>query len=95
MDILFEILIELYMECMFLIIPEDKRNKKHYLIAKLVAILCTVGILALAVWGLVWLVDSKNLWGWLPLGIAIFLSVIQIVFGIVLFIRRSRKEKVE
>ncbi len=93
MDILFEILIEIYMELMFLIIPEEKRGKKHVIFAKLIAVLFTLGILALGVWGIVWIWEKKNPWGWLPFGVAILLSAIQIVSGILLFIRRNRKAK--
>ncbi len=91
MDILIEVLLDIYMELMFLIIPEEKRTKKHILIVKIIAVLVTVGILALGVWGLVWIIDDKKPWGWLPLGIAILLSVIQIAFGIFITIRRNRK----
>ncbi len=92
MDILIEILLDIYMECMFLIIPEEKCTKRQLLIMKVIAIVCTLGILALGVWGAVWVFDGKNAWGWLPLSLAILLSAIQIIFGIVLFIRRNRKE---
>ena len=91
MDIVIEILLEIYMELMFLIIPEDKRNKKHLVVTKLIAVVCTLGIIALAVWGLVWIIDNKNAWGWLPLGVAIVLSIVQITLGVILFIRRNKK----
>lgn len=92
MEIVFEILIELYMELMLLIVPEDKRGKKHGLIAKIVGVLCTLGIIALGVWGIVWIVDYGKALGWLPLGLAIVLSVLQITAGIVLYIRKNKKE---
>ncbi len=92
MDILIEILMDIYMECMFLIIPENKRSKKHYLLVKIIAIVCTLGILALALWGAVWVIDDKNFWGWLPLGLAIVLSAVQITVGVVLFVKRNKKE---
>lgn len=91
MDIVIEILIEIYMELMFLIIPEEKRNKKALFLTKLIAVLCTLGIIALGVWGIILLADSHNLWGIAPLSIAIVLSIVQIVFGIVLHIRRIKK----
>ncbi len=91
MDFLIDVLLEIYMELMFLIVPEDKRTKKHLLWVKLIAVAVMLGIFALAVWGLVWIIDDKNAWGWLPLGVAILFSVIQITAGILLFIRRNRK----
>ncbi len=91
MDILIEILLDIYMECMFLIIPEERCSKRRRVLMKGIAILCTLGILALGVWGAVWVFDDKKPWGWLPLGIAILLSVIQITAGIALFIRKNRK----
>lgn len=92
MDILVEILLDIYMECMFLIVPEDKRSKKHYLWAKILAVVCTLGVLALALWGGVTVFEDKKLWGWIPLGIAILFSALQITVGIVLFIKRNKKE---
>lgn len=91
MDIVIEILIEIYMELMFLIIPEEKRNKKTMLVTKLIAIFCTFGIIALGVWGVVLLADSHNLWGLAPLTVSIVLSLVQITLGIILFVRRSKK----
>lgn len=91
MDIVVEILIEIYMELMFLIIPEEKRNKRMMFLTKLIAILCTIGIIALGVWGIVLLADSHNLWGIAPLTVAIMLSLVQITLGIILFVRRNKK----
>ncbi len=91
MDILIEVLLDIYMECMFLIIPEEKRTKKHYIWAKVIAILCSLGVLALACWGIVWIWESKNPWGWIPLSTAILFSVVQITLGIILTVRRYRK----
>ncbi len=91
MDIVIEILIEIYMELMFLIIPEEKRNKKALFLTKLIAVLCTLGIIALGVWGIVLLADNHNLWGIAPLTVAIVLSLVQITFGIILFVRRNKK----
>ncbi len=91
MDILIEVLLDIYMELMFLIIPEEKRTKKHVFLAKLTAIVATLGILVLGVWGLVWILQEGKRLGWIPLGIAIVLSTIQIAFGIIITIRRNRK----
>ena len=93
MELLFEILIEIYMEMMMLIIPEEKRGKRHYRIATIIAIVCTLGVMALGVWGIVLIVDKQNLLGILPLTVAILLSVMQIVLGIILFIKRNKNEQ--
>ena len=39
MDIVFEILIELYLELMFLIVPEKNVTKKHKIIAAVIALI--------------------------------------------------------
>ena len=90
MDIVIEILIEIYLELMFLIIPEEKRSKKHLIVTKMIAIICTLGVVALGVWGIVWIAEYHNLWGILPLSVACVLSVAQITLGIVLFVRRNK-----
>ncbi len=92
MDIIFEILIEVYMELMLLIIPQDKRSKKHYYFAASIAIILTLCIIALGVWGIVLITDYANAWGWLPLSLAILFSLAQIGFGILLYIRRSKRK---
>ncbi len=90
MDILFEILIEVYMELMFLIIPEEKRKKKHRIVATLIAILLTVGIMSLGLVGIALLVEQGNSLGWLLVSIAVLLSLAQIICGILLHVRKKR-----
>ena len=91
MDILVEIFLELYLELMLLIVPEEKRKKRHYIWATVVAIVVTFGVLSLGVWGgyLIW--EKKNLLGILPLTFAIALSVLQIAAGIVLYNKKNKK----
>lgn len=91
MDILIEILLEVYMELMFLIIPEQKRGKRHRVIAVIVAFVVMIGFMALAIWGcdLIW--EKGNPLGWIPLMVAIVLSVVQIVAGIILFFKREKR----
>ena len=85
MDIVIEILLEIYMELMLLVIPEKNATKKHIWIAKIMAILVVFGIFALVIWGGVLIVDHNNLWGILPIAIAIVISLAQIIAGIVLY----------
>lgn len=89
MELLIEILLEVYMELMFLIVPEDKRRKKHRIITAIIAILITFGLIALGVWGVYLIADKKNLWGILPLAVAILLSIAQITAGIILWIKNG------
>ena len=85
MDIFIEIFLEIYMEVMLLIVPEKHITKKHKIIATLLAILVLAGVFALVIWGIVLIVDKSNLWGLLPLGIALLISILQIVLGVVLY----------
>ena len=85
MDVVIEILLEIYMELMFLVIPEKNASKKHIWIAKIMAILVVLGIFALVIWGGVLIVDHSNMWGILPIVIAVVISLAQIIAGIVLF----------
>ena len=85
MDIVIEILLEIYMELMFLVIPEKNATKKHIWIAKITAILVVLGIFALVIWGGVLIVDHNNLWGILPIAVAVVISLVQIIAGIILY----------
>lgn len=85
MDIVIEILLEIYMELMFLVVPEENVSKKHVFLAKIVAIGVTLGTFALAIWGAVLITDYNNPWGIVPIAIAILLSLCQIIAGIVLY----------
>ena len=85
MDLVIEIILEIYMELMFLVVPEKNATKKHIWIAKIAAVLVVLGIFALVIWGCVLIVDQNNLWGILPISIAVAVSLVQIIAGIVLF----------
>ena len=92
MDFLIEIFLELYMELMLLVIPKNRRGRKRRIIAAVLAITSLCGIIALAAWGIVWIVDENNPWGYLPLLLAILLSVLQIALGIRLYTQRNKKK---
>ncbi|MBQ8748816.1 MAG: hypothetical protein IJZ14_03325 [Oscillospiraceae bacterium] len=85
MDIVIEILLEIYMELMFLVVPEKNASKKHIWLARIMAITVVLGIFALVIWGAVLIVDHNNLWGILPIAIAVVVSLAQIIAGIILF----------
>ena len=91
MDILVEIFLEIYMDLMLLIVPERKRQKRHYILATVVAIFVTFGLLSLGVWGVYLLWEKQELLGILPLAVAIVLSVLQIATGIVLYNKKNKK----
>ena len=84
MDIVIEILLEIYMELMMLIVPEKYVGKKMKIVATVLVILMIVGVFALAIWGIAWIVEG-NLWGIAPLGAAIVISLAQIVVGIIFY----------
>ncbi len=87
MELVLEILLEVYMELMLLIVPEKRMNKKYIVFAKIFAIIMCIGVIALFIWGICWITDYDNLWGILPLTIAILISLFQIIAGIVFYNR--------
>ena len=85
MELLVEILFEVYGELMFLIIPEKRMDKKYIIIAKMIAVLVFIGVIALVLWGAILISDYNNLIGIVPISIAAVISLAQIIAGIVLF----------
>lgn len=85
MDLVIEIILEIYLELMLLVIPEKNASKKHIWIGKIAAILVVLGIFALVIWGGVLIVDHNNLWGILPIAVAGVISLAQIAAGIILY----------
>ncbi|MBQ8254007.1 MAG: hypothetical protein IJY94_00715 [Clostridia bacterium] len=92
MDILFEFLIEIYMELMMLVVPEENRTKKRYRVpAIIIALIGIAATIASLVYGLHLVIDKDDLLGIIPIAIAALLSLAQITAGIV--IRISKKGK--
>ena len=92
MDIIFEILIEIYMELMMLVVPEEKATKKRYrVLAVIIALIGVAATIASLVYGLYLIIDNDNLLGIIPIAVAVILSISQITAGIV--IRLSKKGK--
>lgn len=85
MELLAEILFEVYGELMFLIIPEKRMSKKYVILAKTVAIFVFLSVVALALWGAILIADYHNPLGIVPIATAVLISLAQIVAGIVLF----------
>ena len=82
MDIIVEVLLEIYMEFMLLIVPEKNLSKKHIIIAKVIAITVIIGLFALTLWGVYLIADKHSMLGLLPISVAAAISVIQIALGI-------------
>ena len=90
MEFLMEIVFEVYLELMMLIVPEKEvSTKKHRFFAAVLAITVLSVVLALAVWGLVLLIDCRDMRGLIPLVAAIFISAFQIGFGVYLFFKKK------
>ena len=85
MDMLAEILFEVYGELMFLIIPEKRMNKKYVVLTKMIAVLVFVGVVALVLWGAILISDYQNQMGILLISVAAVISLAQIIAGIILF----------
>ncbi|MBO7292414.1 MAG: hypothetical protein J6V07_00590 [Clostridia bacterium] len=87
MDFLFELLFEIYGELMLLIVPEKGKSKRYRVLAKIIAVLMLLGVVALVFLGIFLIVDRQNLAGIAPLTVAVLISLAQIVAGIILFKR--------
>ena len=85
MDIVIEVLLEIYVELMMLIVPEKNVSKKHKLIAKIIAVLVVIGIFVLVIWGASLIIDHNNLWGIAPISAGVIISLIQVIVGIILY----------
>lgn len=90
MELLLDIIFEIYLELMMLVVPEKKAaSKKHRAIAVLVAILVLICVFTLFIWGCV-LLDCDNNLGMIPIILAVAASLAQIVAGIVLYFKKSK-----
>ena len=91
LEILIDVVFDVYDELLQRMIPNPKRNDTLCMIlAYVISFVVVLGIIALFVWGIA-LVVRKNMLGFLPLGIAVILLVLQIVMGVRL--RRAKKNK--
>ncbi len=91
MELLMEILFEIYLELMMLVVPEEKAaTKKYRVLSVLVATVVLLSVLALLIWGWILLFEQQNLLGILPLAAGAILSVAQIVAGVILHCRKGK-----
>ena len=87
----FEILLEVYLEFMLLIVPEEKAaSKKYRRICFFIAVSGLLLVLGLFVCAVI-LIGNERESGLIPLFVAIVLSIVQIVAGIVLYTKKSKK----
>ena len=93
MDLLIEILLEVYGELMFLAVPEKATKKKYIIISKIFAIFVLTLVVALVIWGVYLIADRNNLLGIIPICAAVVISAAQIILGIVLFCKRNKDSK--
>lgn len=85
MELLFEILFEVYIELMMYIVPEEKASSKKYrALAIIIATISMLGNLALFIWGGILLFERHNFWGLAPIAIALIWSIAQIFLGFIL-----------
>ena len=87
MELLAEILFEVYGELMFLIIPEKSGSKTLLLISKIMASVVFLGVIALVLWGVILISDHQNMLGAIPITIGVLISLGQIISGVLLYKR--------
>ena len=91
MEFLFEFIFGLYLELMMFVVPEEKATSKKYrTFVILVAMAVLLGVFALFIWGCV-LLERNNYLGFIPILIAIVISMIQIIAGFILHDKKSKK----
>lgn len=93
MELVLEILFEVYLELMMLIVPEEEAaSKKYRYISMAIAGAVLVGVLALLIWGCVLIADHDNMLGVIPIVIASVISIVQITAGVILYTKNSKNE---
>ncbi len=85
MEILAEILFEVYGELMLLIIPEKSTGKAYTFAVKIIAAAVLIGAVALVIWGAVLIMDHGDLLGIIPIAMGALISLAQIIAGIILY----------
>lgn len=89
MEIIFEILFEMFLELMMFIVPEENRgSKKHRAIAITVSFTVLFSVFALVIWGCILISDYNNKLGAIPITVAVVISILWITLGIVMYVKR-------
>ena len=90
MELLFEIMFEIYVELMMYIVPKEKATSKKYkMLAVLFATVVLLGTLSLFIWGCVLIGDYNNKSGVFPIVIAVIISIVQIIAGFIIHGKKS------
>ena len=90
-ELIFEMIFEIYVELMMYIVPEEKATSKKYrILAVFIALFVLLGVLVLFIWGCVLISDYNNKLGIIPIVVAIVISIVQIVTGFLLHDKKSK-----
>lgn len=90
MEIIMEFFFAIYVELMMFVVPEEKATSKGYRILTIfIAMGVLLGILALFIWGGI-LIENGNKLGVIPIVIAVVLSVVQILAGMILHDKKCK-----
>ncbi len=90
MDIVVEILIDIFMELMTLIVPKENISRRHKVIAAVLSAVFAILVLGLFVFGAYLVFESKNMLGIIPMVLAVLVSAVQIGFGIALYVKKNK-----
>ena len=85
MDILIEVVLELYLELMVMIVPEKNVTKGMRVLAIIIAIVFAFGLPALFLFGASLLFEKNTVWGLILMIVSALLVLAQIIAGIVLY----------
>lgn len=85
MDILIEVVLDLYLELMVMIVPEKNVTKGMRVLAIIIAIVFAFGLPALFLFGVSLLFEKNTVWGLILIIVSALLVLAQIIAGIVLY----------
>ena len=85
MDILIEVVLDLYLELMVMIVPEKNVTKGMRVLAIIIAIVFAFGLPALFLFGASLLFEQNTVWGLILMIVSAVLVLAQIIASIVLY----------
>ena len=85
MDILIEVILDLYLELMVMIVPKKNVTKGMRVLAIIIAIVLAIGLPALFLLGASLLFEKNTVWGPILMIVSVVLVLAQIIAGIVLY----------